>query len=163
MSRSTRENDVFNYLDTLAAAGDPVPPLRKIRDEVGGGSLSTINRAVQIWRSQHDPDGAVGSNTAFPETFDDTTMRTVFEAIWKALTPHLNARLAAQKVTLGAELSRKSTELTEAAQELELARRRISELESCNKDLREELRKEKEARLRAEGAYEALKTFTAAK
>lgn len=163
MSQSNRESDVFNYLNSLAEVGEPVPPLRKIRSEVGGGSLSTISRAVQLWSAQHNPEGVEDSDTEFPASLDDATMRTVFDSIWRAFRPHLNARLAAQKISLRSQLSHSAKELAEVKQALAMARSKISDLEASNKELQEALKKEKEARLKTEGALEALKTYIAAK
>ena len=44
------EENVFRFLDRIRANGKEIPSLRAIRSEVGGGSLSTISKAVNDWK-----------------------------------------------------------------------------------------------------------------
>ena len=49
------EENVFRFLDRIRANGKEIPSLRAIRSEVGGGSLSTISKAVNDWKVANQP------------------------------------------------------------------------------------------------------------
>lgn len=60
------EENVFRFLDRISANGEEIPSLRTIRSEVGGGSLSTISKAVNDWKAANQ------SATADPHTLPVT-------------------------------------------------------------------------------------------
>ena len=144
------ENDVYALLDEWKKAGKPMPTLRVIRENLGTGSMTTIARAVQTWKSQNEPAYVPPSSSDFPENLNDETKETIIKAVWTALRPQLNARL-----------SRLRVELATVKTERDDCKRVIADHENQIRVLKEQLKQEQEARARAEGAYQALKTFTA--
>ena len=53
------EENVFRFLDRIRANGKEIPSLRAIRSEVGGGSLSTISKAVNDWKGANQSSTAI--------------------------------------------------------------------------------------------------------
>lgn len=156
----TTEKQIFALLDKLAESGEEIPSLRKIREEIGSGSLTTISNAVHNWRCINQVSGKPDANLNFPEVLSDQNLKLLCESIWNGFRPLLNAKLAAQRAALGAEIRDAKEALREARRSLESVQCKVTELEVRNQQLQQELREAQEARARAEGAYEALMRMT---
>lgn len=52
------QEKVHAILDEAKAHDKPLPSLRSLRAQVGGGSLTTISEAVKSWRFARRPDSS---------------------------------------------------------------------------------------------------------
>ena len=153
------ENDVYALLDEWKKAGKPTPTLRVIRENLGTGSMTTIARAVQTWKSQNEPAYVPPSSSDFPEDPNDETKEAIIKAVWAALRPQLNARLSRLKVELGRDLQAAQAQLATVTAERDNCQRMIADQENQIRVLTDQLKQEQEARARAEGAYEAIRNL----
>ena len=151
------ETKVITLLDTLQAANEEMPTIREIRQRIGKGSLTTISRAVQVWKISNK----VSENTSsgIPEELTDAVSSTILKSIWAGVRPLLAEQIAAQKNVHAAQMNRLSGELKDAVRSLEEAQDRCLRLEAEVNALKKELRDAMLARAKAEGALEAFQSL----
>ena len=152
------EENVFQFLDQIRAKGEKVPPLRTIRLEIGGGSLSTISKAVNDWKAAHQP--STTDPHTLPVTLSEEQLKLLGDSIWNAFRPLLTAKITSLKAEMQTTCQRLKDELLEAQAELQKYRTQLATYEEQVHDLKMELEVAKREQAKAEGAYEALKTFT---
>ena len=155
------EENVFQFLDRISANGEEIPSLRAIRSEVGGGSLSTISKAVNDWKVANQSSTA--DPHALPVTLSEEQLKLLGDSIWNAFRPLLAAKITSLKAEMQTNCQKLKDELLEAQAELQKYRAQVAAYEEQVHDLKTELEVAKREQAKAEGAYEALKTFTADK
>ena len=155
------EENVFRFLDRISASGEKIPSLRTIRSEVGGGSLSTISKAVNDWTVANQSSTA--DPHTLPVTLSEEQLKILGDSIWNAFRPLLAAKITNLKAEMQTTCQKLKDELQEAQTELQKYRAQVATYEEQVHDLKMELEVAKREQAKAEGAYEALKTFTADK
>lgn len=155
------EENVFRFLDRISANGEKIPSLRTIRSEVGGGSLSTISKAVNDWKVTNQSSTA--DPHTLPVTLSEEQLKLLGDSIWNAFRPLLAAKITNLKAEMQTTCQKLKDELQEAQTELQKYRAQVATYEEQVHDLKMELEVAKREQAKAEGAYEALKTFTADK
>lgn len=155
------EENVFRFLDRISANGEKIPSLRTIRSEVGGGSLSTISKAVNDWKVANQSSTA--DPHTLPVTLSEEQLKLLGDSIWNAFRPLLTAKITNLKAEMQTTCQKLKDELQEAQTELQKYRAQVATYEEQVHDLKMELEVAKREQAKAEGAYEALKTFTADK
>lgn len=85
------EENVFRFLDRIRANGKEIPSLRAIRSEVGGGSLSTISKAVNDWKVANQSSTA--DPHTLPVTLSEEQLKLLGDSIWNAFRPLLAAKI----------------------------------------------------------------------
>ena len=102
-------------LDEAKAHDKPLPSLRSLRAQVGGGSLTTISEAVKSWRfAQLEAAGQI------PQTSEKTKVHLA-DVVWQAMMPILQTQVEGvrQKAEAGIEIERaESRKLFSASEEM---------------------------------------------
>ncbi len=107
---------VMAELDKIAASGEKRPPLRVLRAHVGGGSLSTISEAVRDWESAQ-----IAVPVPLPNDLSDNEQKIICGAIWRALTPMIEDRLAAARAAAEAKVDVERKSAAQLREEAEAA------------------------------------------
>ena len=93
----------------------PLPSLRSLRAQVGGGSLTTISEAVKSWRfAQLEAAGQI------PQISEKTKVQLA-DVVWQAMMPILQTQVEGvrQKAEAGIEIERtESRKLFSASEEM---------------------------------------------
>ena len=77
------QEKVHAILDEAKAHDKPLPSLRSLRAQVGGGSLTTISEAVKSWRfAQLEAAGQI------PQISEKTKVQLA-DVVWQAMMPIL--------------------------------------------------------------------------
>lgn len=77
------QEKVHAILDEAKAHDKPLPSLRSLRAQVGGGSLTTISEAVKSWRfAQLEAAGQI------PQISEKTKVHLA-DVVWQAMMPIL--------------------------------------------------------------------------
>lgn len=96
---------IHSLLDQAVAQGQPVPSLRQLRAQVGGGSLTTISEAVKAWRlARLEESGQI-------PTADEQLKLELGQLLWTVLQPELQKRI--ERIKAEAD-KRVSIEIAEA-------------------------------------------------
>ena len=106
---------IHSLLDQAAAQGHPIPSLRQLRAQVGGGSLTTISEAVKAWRLAH-----LEGSGQMP-TLDEQLKLELGQLLWTVLQPELQKRIERIQAEADKRISIENAEpnkLREAAAEL---------------------------------------------
>lgn len=102
-------------LDEAKAHDKPLPSLRSLRAQVGGGSLTTISEAVKSWRfAQLEAAGQI------PQISEKTKVHLA-DVVWQAMMPILQTQVEGvrQKAEAGIEIERaESRKLFSASEEM---------------------------------------------
>lgn len=151
------EENVFRFLDRISANGEEIPSLRTIRSEVGGGSLSTISKAVNDWKAANQ--SATADPHTLPVTLSEEQLKLLGDSIWNAFRPLLAAKITSLKAEMQTNCQKLKDELLEAQTELQKYRAQVDAYEEQVHDLKTELEVAKREQAKAEGAYEAIKAF----
>lgn len=151
------EENVFRFLDRIRANGKEIPSLRAIRSEVGGGSLSTISKAVNDWKAANQ--SATADPHTLPVTLSEEQLKLLGDSIWNAFRPLLAAKITSLKAEMQTNCQKLKDELLEAQTELQKYRAQVDAYEEQVHDLKTELEVAKREQAKAEGAYEAIKAF----
>lgn len=105
------QEKVHAILDEAKAHDKPLPSLRSLRAQVGGGSLTTISEAVKSWRfAQLEAAGQI------PQISEKTKVQ-----LWQAMMPILQTQVEGvrQKAEAGIEIERtESRKLFSASEEM---------------------------------------------
>lgn len=133
---------VTALLEQLAAENQSVPPLRVIRERIGGhGSMETISETVRNWKCARLQ--AVGS---LPTEFDDKAGEEILNAIWQAVLPVMQKHIEGIRKAADDRVELEHNEvckLTEAAAEVFAASDRknveIARLQEREQELQSEL------------------------
>ena len=106
---------VHAILDEAKAHDKPLPSLRSLRSQVGGGSLTTISEAVKSWRfAQLEAAGQI------PQISEKTKVHLA-DVVWQAMMPILQTQVEGvrQKAEAGIEIERaESRKLFSASEEM---------------------------------------------
>lgn len=79
---------VAALLDKAKAENQPIPTLRGLRAQIGGGSLTTISEAVKKWRLNE-----LQETEGLPSGFDEKTSAEIADVVWKAVLPVLQEQI----------------------------------------------------------------------
>lgn len=79
---------VAALLDKAKAENQPMPTLRGLRAQIGGGSLTTISEAVKKWRLND-----LQETEELPSGFDEKTSAEIADVVWKAVLPVLQEQI----------------------------------------------------------------------
>ena len=96
------QEKVHAILDEAKAHDKPLPSLRSLRAQVGGGSLTTISEAVKSWRfAQLEAAGQI------PQISEKTKVHLA-DVVWQAMMPILQTQVEGvrQKAEAGIEIER---------------------------------------------------------
>lgn len=130
---------IYSLLDQASAQGQPIPSLRQLRAQAGGGSLTTISEAVKAWRlARLEESGQM-------PTADEQLKLELGQLLWTVLQPELQKRIeriqaeADKKVAIeiaeASKLREAAAELYEEAKALNRqADDKLAETESVKKD-----------------------------
>ena len=151
------EENVFRFLDRIRASGEEIPTLRTIRSEVGGGSLSTISKAVNDWKAANQ--SATADPHTLPVTLSEEQLKLLGDSIWNAFRPLLAAKITNLKAEMQTTCQKLKDVLQESQTELQKYRAQVATYEEQVHDLKMELEVAKREQAKAEGAYEAIKAF----
>lgn len=109
------QEKVHAILDEAKAHDKPLPSLRSLRAQVGGGSLTTISEAVKSWRfAQLEASGQI------PQISEKTKVHLA-DVLWQAMMPILQTQVEGvrQKAEAGIEIERtESRKLFSASEEM---------------------------------------------
>lgn len=109
------QEKVHAILDEAKAHDKPLPSLRSLRAQVGGGSLTTISEAVKSWRfAQLEATGQI------PQISEKTKVHLA-DVVWQAMMPILQIQVEGvrQKAEAGIEIERtESRKLFSASEEM---------------------------------------------
>lgn len=109
------QEKVHAILDEAKAHDKPLPSLRSLRAQVGGGSLTTISEAVKSWRFAQLE--AAGQS---PQISEKTKVHLA-DVLWQAMMPILQTQVEGvrQKAEAGIEIERtESRKLFSASEEM---------------------------------------------
>ena len=109
---------VADIADSIQAAGSK-PTLRAVREQVGGGSMGTINKLLQEWRGSHERRAAV--DVALPPALQRVLLDFMGTEVAAARAP-LEAELADQQQTaadLAAENERQAQTINDLSAQIE--------------------------------------------
>lgn len=98
------QDQVFSIADSIKGAGGK-PTLRSIRERLGAGSMATINKHLQQWRSGQDRQAPVG--------------QTLPPGLQRALLEFMASELAAARAPLEADLADQQQVVADLAAENE--------------------------------------------
>lgn len=118
------EENVFRFLDRISANGEEIPSLRTIRSEVGGGSLSTISKAVNDWKAANQ--SATADPHTLPVTLSEEQLKLLGDSIWNAFRPLLAAKITNLKAEMQTTCQKLKDELQEAQTELQKYRAQVA-------------------------------------
>ena len=104
---------VAGIADSIQAAGNK-PTLRAVREQVGGGSMGTINKLLQEWRATHERRAAVDM--------------TLPPALQRALLDFMGTEIAGARAPLEAEIADHQATITDLATENERMAETIRDL-----------------------------------
>lgn len=79
---------VAALLDKAKAENQPMPTLRGLRAQIGGGSLTTISEAVKKWRLNE-----LQETEELPSGFDEKTAAEIADVVWKTVLPVLQEQI----------------------------------------------------------------------
>lgn len=79
---------VAALLDKAKAENQPMPTLRGLRAQIGGGSLTTISEAVKKWRLNE-----LQETEELPSGFGEKTSAEIADVVWKAVLPVLQEQI----------------------------------------------------------------------
>ena len=79
---------VAALLDKAKAENQPMPTLRGLRAQIGGGSLTTSSEAVKKWRLND-----LQETEELPSGFDEKTSAEIADVVWKAVLPVLQEQI----------------------------------------------------------------------
>lgn len=136
-------------LDKIAAAGVKIPALRVLRARIGRGSLTTISEAVKEWEGEQ-----IAAPLPLPNDLSQDEQRVICSAVWRAVMPMLQDRLAAaqdaanDRVKLEQKYSVQLREETDAA--LAESASRVDELKKLETQVAEQQKLLKQARRNVE-------------
>lgn len=109
------QEKVHAILDEAKAHDKPLPSLRSLRAQVGGGSLTTISEAVKSWRfAQLEAAGQI-------PLISEKTKVHLADVVWQAMMPILQIQVEGvrQKAEAGIEIERtESRKLFSASEEM---------------------------------------------
>lgn len=109
------QEKVHAILDEAKAHDKPLPSLRSLRAQVGGGSLTTISEAVKSWRfAQLEATGQISQ-------ISEKTKVHLADVLWQAMMPILQTQVEGvrQKAEAGIEIERtESRKLFSASEEM---------------------------------------------
>lgn len=109
------QEKVHAILDEAKAHDKPLPSLRSLRAQVGGGSLTTISEAVKSWRfAQLEAAGQISQ-------ISEKTKVHLADVVWQAMMPILQIQVEGvrQKAEAGIEIERtESRKLFSASEEM---------------------------------------------
>lgn len=109
------QEKVHAILDEAKAHDKPLPSLRSLRAQVGGGSLTTISEAVKSWRfAQLEAAGQISQ-------ISEKTKVHLADVLWQAMMPILQTQVEGvrQKAEAGIEIERtESRKLFSASEEM---------------------------------------------
>lgn len=109
------QEKVHAILDEAKAHDKPLPSLRSLRAQVGGGSLTTISEAVKSWRfAQLEAAGQI------PQISEKTKVHLA-DVVWQAMMPILQTQVEGVrlKAEAGIEIERtESRKLFSASEEM---------------------------------------------
>lgn len=154
------QKTIWELLDKIQAAKQPLPSIRAIRSMVGSGSMGTIADIVREWKLAHVPASTVSCG------FDEITSKQIVEAIWKFAGPNLakcieeERRICEEKIRIAK---------AEADKLIQTAQEELAEAKAMQSSVRQKIEdtkraaKESEAKLRDElsqlkGMVKALQT-----
>ncbi|MCG5531328.1 DNA-binding protein [Halorhodospira halochloris] len=124
---------IYAVADAIAERGEN-PTINKVRQELGGGSYTTISDAMRHWRTKQKEEQAL-AETKLPESLQDRLHKTGAE-LWQTAVNEAERRLAerhkefeAQKEDLNSQLADAHEAIQSLEQEYAQAKTRIEELE----------------------------------
>lgn len=128
------QETVNKIMDRAAATGGKYPSLRAIRAQIGGGSLSTISEAVQIWHRTR-----LVETGEMPASFSDEQCKLIGKALWEVVEPLMRQQVQEIRQKTNARVVMQSTE---AAKLMQAAREILAEAtdkENRNKRVQKEI------------------------
>lgn len=117
--------------DAIAAEGDR-PTLEAVRTEIGGGSYTTISKAMKAWRAKQAQRGVTAQEVELPEAVAEIAadgvqeLRRMITRIWSVAADAAAERLASERQAAADQVDEAQAELDDATTEI---RRLESELE----------------------------------
>lgn len=105
------EHQVHTIADRLHQAGER-PTLAKIRQELGGGSFTTISEAMKLWHARHAEDQEL-KHVDVPDAVLDRVQQTT-GALWRAAMEEADKRLTGEREAMVVKEKAIIAELEEA-------------------------------------------------
>ncbi len=107
---------VMAELDKIAASGEKRPSLRALRALVGGGSLTTISEGVRDWENAQ-----IAAPVPLPNDLSKDEQKVICGAIWRALMPMIEDRLAAARAAAESKIDAERRSAAQLRDEAETA------------------------------------------
>ena len=146
MDYESRRALVFQAATEIAETGQ-VPSLEAVKLKVGGGSYTTLTRALREWRKEKDRQQTAVE--APPEIVSDLAQRLAGDR-WKAATAEAQMGLAAAREALNLENKRLQEEMTEVLRSADLMATQMTEIQSSAEELQAKLEEASRGRSDAE-------------
>ena len=146
MDYESRRALVFQAATEIAETGQ-VPSLEAVKLKVGGGSYTTLTRALREWRKEKDRQQTAVE--APPEIVSDLAQRLAGD-LWKAATAEAQMGLAAAREALNLENKRLQEEMTEVLRSADLMATQMTEIQSRAEELQAKLEEASRGRSDAE-------------
>ena len=143
---------VVEALDQAKAENRPLPTLRGLRAQIGGGSLTTISEAVKQWRLSQ-----LQADEGLPQGFDEKTSAEIADVVWKAVLPVLQEQIEGVRKNADARIE---AERTETAKLRAVAAETLAEASAMNDEydvLKAKEQELREALAKAEGELQELR------
>lgn len=143
---------VVEALDQAKAENRPLPTLRGLRAQIGGGSLTTISEAVKQWRLSQ-----LQADEGLPQGFDEKTSAEIADVVWKAVLPVLQEQIEGVRKNADARIE---AERTETAKLRAVAAETLAEASAMNDEydvLKAKEQELREALAKTEGELQELR------
>ena len=159
------DTKLFDLLDKVYAETGRIPTIRKIREMLGGGSMTTLSKSIKNWKVSKGLNDMESSE--LPKDLSEALAGQVSLGIWAAIRPYLHRKLDMQKTQFLREIALLTDtqeslqkQLAETQTLLRKADQRIKDLTEANKQLKSELDQARLAVARAEGALNAISSMS---
>lgn len=106
-------DSIYQAADAIAERGER-PTLAAVRQELGGGSFTTIGEALKAWKAQQTSAHEL-AQVELPDALDQQA-RQLFGQLWKAATLEAENRLSAERTALAEAQEAAASEAQEAAE-----------------------------------------------
>ena len=146
------EEAVVRLMNQAKSENQPLPTLRGLRAQIGGGSLTTISEAVKQWRLSQ-----LQAEEGLPQGFDEKTSAEIADVVWKAVLPVLQEQIEGVRKSADARIE---AERTETAKLRAAAAETLAEASAMNDEydaLKAKEQELREALARAEGELTELR------
>lgn len=139
---TAKQKEIFEIADAIYAETNVHPSVRTVREKMGGGSNSTINGAMKLWRAQNEAQAVVTNEV--PQGVNDALLGAS-GAIWRAASDIAERSIEDERQKCKAEVEVIAGEMDELAEDLDQITSDLDEATKKIKALEADLKRERTA------------------